>query len=107
MLLNMQINYMKLLICLVHNGSFGQASNKSLLQLNKKIPLTNLFEEIIFNLNILIERFKGPEKKKLSKNAKLSDDIVDKLVNLYIGDMDFEESLELGYCLHIFKYISI
>jgi hypothetical protein len=108
-LLYMKISYMKLLISIVHNGEFGEVQGAPLNLLTKMIGLTSLFEEIIFYLNELITIYKSKEKgHKLGKNVKLSDEsIVDKFIDLYVEDMDFEESYELEFSLIVFRYIKV
>jgi hypothetical protein len=108
LLLYMKISYMKLLISIIHNGSFKEVTGNPIIDLNKAIPLTNLFEEIIYHLNQLIDLFKSPEVDKLNSDTKLSDsDIVKLLRDLYIHDMEFEESYELEFSLIIFRYIKV
>jgi hypothetical protein len=106
LLLYLKISYMRLLISVIHNGSFQKAKGNPIIELNKSITLTNLFEEIIYNLNKLIDAF--IENGKLSKATKLSNsNIVNILTDLYIKDMEFEESYELKFSLIIYRYIKV
>jgi hypothetical protein len=64
-----------------------------------------LFEEILFNLDDLLNEM--IRKEKVSKNIKTSKNFVNDVIDLYIYEEDFQESLQLRLCFEIYKLIKI
>jgi hypothetical protein len=97
-----KVKYLQLLISLAQNSNFDSL----LLTINRKINIFNLYEEIIYYMNLIIEEKKI--KNLLPKTSSLSyEKIVNRLLKLYIFNPSFRKSPEFTFCLSAFKYIKI
>jgi hypothetical protein len=97
-----KINYLKLIISIMQNETF-----KDLVpMINKKIGLINLFEEIIFYMEMMLDDHK--RGKRIEKSSTLKDSsIVDQLKYYYIHYPRFQKSQKLEFCITAFRYIKI
>jgi hypothetical protein len=100
-LLSVQLLFVKLLISYMQTGN---SSKGYITKLNKEVAIIPLFEKAICYLNDLIEEMK--KDKLIDQYISLeSSGVIDILHSLYTNNENFEQSLQLKFCLNLFKYI--
>jgi hypothetical protein len=97
-----KIKYIQLLISIVRNKYFESLAAK----LNLKINIFNLYEEIIYYMDLIVKEMK--EKGFLPLTSSLNNENIKyQLLDLYIFKPWFSKTPEFIFCLSAFKYIKI
>jgi hypothetical protein len=105
-----KLNYLNLLKSIVQNKEYETVVKS---HFNTNINKSRLYEEIIFYIQNEIQNINNKDAfflKNLLFVNKLDLDnkkVVDALLHHYITNSKFEKSMELKFCIEVFKYINI
>ena len=108
----LKINLLELITSLIEEGNSNNPYINTLKQIIEVFSPIDLFEDSIKSMNILINQYINKnqiinfEKNIRNKNS-IEKEIINRLLNLYKFNQDFQKSIELKWSLRVYYYIKI